>query len=131
MLVDSPLLLYIDVRHLNFLPSLLTIGEAWDLGPLYTTAEDLTPVRDESAKQVSQNHRTYVPIREPEVPIQTVEPVAAKSVNSLEVETDQEGKEMVTRRKMVLSHFVPNVNPSGQQQPPLVTQTPPPAPACT
>ena len=33
LLVDSPLLSYIDVRHPNFLPSDLTVGEARDLGP--------------------------------------------------------------------------------------------------
>ena len=33
LLVDSPLLSYIDVRHENFLPPQLTIGEAHDLDP--------------------------------------------------------------------------------------------------
>ena len=32
LLVDSPLLSYIDVRHSNFLPPKLTVGEARDLG---------------------------------------------------------------------------------------------------
>lgn len=48
--VDSPLLSYIDVLHANFLPTPLTTGEAQDLSPRYTTTDELTPIRDESAK---------------------------------------------------------------------------------
>ena len=33
LLVDNPLLSYIDIRHPNFLPPNLTVGEAQDLGP--------------------------------------------------------------------------------------------------
>ena len=33
LLVDSPLLSYIDVQHANFLPPRLTVGKARDLGP--------------------------------------------------------------------------------------------------
>ena len=53
LLVDNPLLSYTDVRHANFLPPSLTIGEAQDLGPRYITAKDLAPVRDKSAERVS------------------------------------------------------------------------------
>ena len=53
LLVDSLLLSYIDVQHANFLPPFLTVGEARDLGPRYTTMEDCAPVRDESAELVS------------------------------------------------------------------------------
>ena len=53
LLVDSPLLSYIDVRHANLLPPFLTIGEARDLGPRYITADELAPVRDASANLVS------------------------------------------------------------------------------
>ena len=52
--VDSPLLSYVDVQNANFLPPSLTTGEGVDLGPHYTTAKDLDPIRDESAEQVSQ-----------------------------------------------------------------------------
>ena len=44
LLVDNPLFSYIDIRHANFLPPSLTIGEARDLSPRYTTAEDRAPV---------------------------------------------------------------------------------------
>ena len=54
LLVDSPLLSYIDVRHANFLPPRLTVGEAHDLGPRYTCSDKLAPIRDESAKCVSR-----------------------------------------------------------------------------
>ena len=55
LLMDSPLLSYIDVQHANFLLPSLTIGEARDLSPRYTIAEDLALLRDESAKRVSQS----------------------------------------------------------------------------
>ena len=45
LLVDSPLLSYIDVRHVNFLAPRLTVGEARDLGPCYTCSDELTPIR--------------------------------------------------------------------------------------
>lgn len=44
LLVDSPLLSYIDVRHPNFLPPRFTIGEADDLGPRYVCADELASV---------------------------------------------------------------------------------------
>ena len=66
LLVDSPLLSYIDVRHANFLPPFLTIGEAWDLDLRYTTTEDFASVRDESAKRMSQNRKVHVHVEEPE-----------------------------------------------------------------
>ena len=54
--VDIPLLSYIDVWHANFLPPppSLTTNEARDLGPRYTTVEDLASIRDESAERVSK-----------------------------------------------------------------------------
>ena len=84
------------MRHPHFLPSNLTVGEAKDLGPRYTTVEDLVPVRDASAEQVSQNHRVHMPVRELDTPIWVVEPAAEEPVNSSEAEFDQ-GEEMVTK----------------------------------
>ena len=55
LLLDSPLLSYIDVRHANFLPLKLTSGEAWDLGLRYITTDNLAPIRDESAERVFQS----------------------------------------------------------------------------
>ena len=39
LLVDNPLLSYIDMQYAGFLPPQLTVGEARDLGPRYTTAD--------------------------------------------------------------------------------------------
>ena len=57
LLVDSPFLSYIDVRHANFLPPRLTVGEAHDLGPHYTCSDELAPIKDESAERVSHRRR--------------------------------------------------------------------------
>ena len=54
LLVDSPLLSYIDVRHANFLPPKFTVGEARELGRRYTCLDELAPLWDESAKHVSR-----------------------------------------------------------------------------
>ena len=57
LLVDSPFLSYIDVRHANFLPPRLTVGEAHDLGPHNTCSDELAPIKDESAERVSRRRR--------------------------------------------------------------------------
>ena len=72
--MDSPLLSYIDIWHANFLPPSLTLGEAWDLGPQYTTREDRAPVRDELAEHVSQSRKVHVPVEKSKAPAQPVEP---------------------------------------------------------
>ena len=53
LLDESPLLSYIDVKHVNFLPLRLTVGEAHDLGPWYTCSDELARIRDELAECVS------------------------------------------------------------------------------
>ena len=53
LIVDSPLLSYIDVRHANFLPPNFTVDEARDLGPQYTCSDELAPIKDESAEVTS------------------------------------------------------------------------------
>ena len=57
LLVDSPLLSYIDVRYANFLPPKLTTGEARDFGRRFTCSDELAPLRDESAEWVSRRLR--------------------------------------------------------------------------
>ena len=110
LLVDSPFLSYIDVRHANFLPSRLMVGEARDLGPRYTCSDELAPIRDESTKRVSRRRRELAhqqveqgnpPPAEPKVLVQEEE-AAAESVHSSGAES-----EMVTRRVMSISHFMP------------------------
>ena len=81
LLVDSPLLLYIDVRHANLLPPSLMVGEARDLGLRYTTADSLAPIRDALVDLVSQSCRVHIPVEELEALIQVAEPIAAESIN--------------------------------------------------
>jgi len=105
LLVDSAFLSYIDVRHANFLPSFLTVGEAWDLGPRYTIAEDLEPVRDQSAKRISQSRKVHIPVEEPKAQARIAEPEVA--------EADQDA-EMVSRQKMTVDQFLPDTRPMAQ-----------------
>ena len=63
LLVDSPLLSYIDVRHSNFLPPNLTVGEARDLDPRLVKAESLVPMRDASTDSVFQGCAVHSPLR--------------------------------------------------------------------
>ena len=117
LLVDSPLLSYIDIRYANFLPPKLTVGEARNLGPRYNCSDELAPIGDESAERVSRRRRELVhqqveqenpPLAEPEAPTQEEEAVA-KSVHSSGAES-----EMVTRRVMTISRFVPGTQTSEQ-----------------
>ena len=95
LLVDSPLLSYIDVRHANFfLPSLI-VSEARDLSFRYTIAEDCASMRDESAERVSQSRKVHVPVGEPEAPTQPAEPEEAAKA--------RQDTEMVTRQKMTVN----------------------------
>ena len=57
LLVNNPLLSYIDVRHANFLPPRFTVGEARDLGWWYTSSNELAPLQDKLVERVSQRLR--------------------------------------------------------------------------
>ena len=57
LLVDSPLLSYIEVRYANFLPSKLTTGEAREFEKRYTCSDELAPLRDESVERMSRRLR--------------------------------------------------------------------------
>ena len=113
LLVDSPLHSYINVRHANFFPLRLIVGEARDLGPRYTCSDELSPIWDESAECVSQRRReqAHVPVQpkapiqpkvtietkdlvEPEAPVQGAKEAATESISS-DIESDQ-GEDMVT-----------------------------------
>lgn len=118
---------YIYVRHANLLPFQLTVCEAWDLGPQYITLEDLTPVRDASAKLVSKSRGVHVPVEEPEAQVPAAEPVAAKSVNLSGAEANLE-EEMVTRRTLTIDWFLPGGRLAAQpQKTPGKDRTPPPS----
>jgi len=66
LLVDRPLLSYIDVRHANFLLLRFIVGEARELGRRYTCSDELTPLRDESMECVSRRLRelAHKPVQE-------------------------------------------------------------------
>ena len=128
LLVDSPLLSYIDVRNSSFLPKRFSVGEARDLGPRYICSDERQPLRDESAERVSRalRERAHQQIEQqdpaqPEVPEEAEEPAqavrdaAAEQVDSSGTESDQ-GREMVTRRAMTIGRFVAGAGPAGPQQ---------------
>ena len=122
LIVDSPLLSYIDVRHVNFLPPNFTVGEARDLDPRYTCSNELAPIRDESAVAASKYlweraHKAVqreVVTAEPENPIQVAAQEAAKSSDSSQTHSVPE--DMVTRKTLTISRFIPGVSQAIQQQ---------------
>ena len=115
LLVDNPLLSYIDIRHANFLPPSLTASEARDLGPRYTTAKDLAPVWDKSTEHVSQSRKVHVPVEELDTLAHIAEPEVAEANQDVA---------MVTKRKMTINRFLRDTHPMAQPQ--SGDRTPPP-----
>ena len=115
LLVDGPLLSYIDICHPNFLPPNL-VDNARDLGPRLTKVESLVLVRDASANTIFQDHSVHKPVKEAGAAVQLAEQVEVESINSFEVEADQEKGNMVTRRTMTMERFIPSARPLAQQQ---------------
>ena len=122
LLVDSPLLSYIDVRHANFLPLRLIVGEAKELGKRYTCSDELAPLRDEFAEHVSRHLRELaheaiheVPVQElahPEDPVELEAPVEeaeqfAIDVTDLSATDSFPHEDMVTRKTTTIDCFVP------------------------
>ncbi|KAL0013011.1 hypothetical protein SO802_000080 [Lithocarpus litseifolius] len=127
LLVDSPLLSYIDVRHANFLPPSLTVGEARDIGPRYITADDLPPVRDESAERVSRllRERAHVPVEQGNTESEIPQTHIAEGIR-----TTTPADEMVTRKTLTVDRFLPGPRQQGQQQQARARdRSPPPPPA--
>ena len=127
LLVDNPLLSYIDVQYANFLPPKLTTGEARDFGWCFTCSDELAPLRDESAERVSRRLRELAheaiqqegPVQEqpqpknpPAEPQQPVVEAAALSAEAI-----QPGGRMVSRRVMTLDRFVPGAQQPNQPPP--------------
>ena len=133
LLVDSPLLSYIDVRYANFLPPKLTTGEAREFGKHYTCSNELAPLRDESAERVSRRlgelaHETIQEealVQEPAHPENPVEPKApiAKAEHLVLEAIDLSatdtllGEDMVTRKVMTIDRFLPGVQQATQPPP--------------
>ena len=84
LLVNNPLLSYIDVQHANFLSPKFTAGEARELDWQYTCSDKLAPLRDESVERVSQHLRelAHVPVEE-KAPVQE-EPTQPEEPDELE-----------------------------------------------
>ena len=127
LLVDSPLLSYIDVRYVNFLLPKLTTGEAREFGRRFTCSDELAPLRDESAEQVSRRLREIAheaiqqedqvqeqpnPENPPAEPQQQVIEAAA-----LLAEAIQPGGRMVSRKVMTIDRFVPGARQPNQPPP--------------
>ena len=116
LLVDSPLLSYIDVRYVNFLPSKLTTGEAREFGRRFTCSDELAPLQDESAERVSRclRERAHETIQqEDQVPEQLdpENPAAEPQQQVIEAaallaEAIQPGGRMVSRKVMTIDRFV-------------------------
>ena len=122
LLVDSPLLSYIDVRHTNFLPPKLTIGEAREFGKRYTYSDELAPLLDEFAERVSRRLRelAHEAVQEkalvqgpahPKNPVELEAPVEeaehfAIDVTNLSATDSILGEDMVTRKTMTIDRFV-------------------------
>ena len=113
LLVDSPLLSYIDVRYMNLLPPKLTTGEAREFGRRYTCSDELAPLRDESAERVSRRLRELAheaiqqegPVQEqaqPENPAAGPEQPAIEAT-ALSAEDTQPDENMVSRKVMTRS----------------------------
>ncbi|XP_075670269.1 uncharacterized protein LOC142640050 [Castanea sativa] len=120
LLVDSPLLSYIDVQYKKFLPPALTTRDARELGPRYTTADDIALVRDASAERVSQNRRRHEAIEQPENAAPIAEERAAEPAGTSGTKSDLRG-EMVKRREMTFARFIPGARPVAPPQPPKRT----------
>ena len=124
LLVDSPLLSYIDVRHTNFLPPKLTIGEAREFGKRYTCSDELAPLQDQSAERMSQRLQELAheaiqekalvqgpahpenPV-EPEAPVEEAEHLAV-DVTNLSATDPLLDEDMVTRKTLTIDRFVPD-----------------------
>jgi len=127
LLVDSPLLSYIDVRYVNFLPPNLTTGEAREFGPRYTCSDEQAPLRDESAEQASRRLRelAHAPVQQEEQaqeqPIPE-NPAAVPHQQAIEAaallsEAVRSSREMVSRKVMTIDRFVPGARQPTQPLP--------------
>lgn len=122
VLVDSPLLSYIDVRHTNFLPPNFIVGEARYISRGYTCSDELAPIRDEIAEVVSRYlwERAHGAIQHEVVPVEPKAP--AQEAKQEVVESSDFSKmhsvrneEMVTHKTLTVSHFIPGASQTVQQ----------------
>ena len=127
LLVDSPLLSYIDVWYVNFLPPKLTTGEAREFVRRFTCSDELAPLRDESVERASRRLREIAheaiqqedqvqqqpdPENPATVPQQQVIEAAALLAKAI-----QPGGRMVSRKVMTIDRFVPGARQPNQPPP--------------
>ena len=138
LIVDSPLLSYIDVRYVNFLPPSLTTGEAREFGRRFTRADELAPLRDESAEKASRRIRelAHEAVQQGQAQGQPV-PENPAAVNQQQVieaaallaRAAQPKGKMVSRKVLTVERFVPGARQSNQPPPPQGRgQVPQPSP---
>lgn len=65
LIVDSPLLLYVQICLPRFLPKSLIVGEARERGPWFIIEGSLMPVRDGSTNLVFHGRAEHIPIEDP------------------------------------------------------------------
>ena len=138
LLVDSPLLSYIDIQY-NFLPPKLTTGEARKFGKRYTCSDKLALLRDESAERVSwclrelaheaiQQEALVQEQAQPENPVVEPEHLALEATVMSTADTNP-GENMVARKVMTIDRFVPGARQPSQPPPSQGRgQVPPPPP---
>ena len=112
LLVDSPLFSYIDVRHVNFLPLSITVGETCDLNPRYTYSDELAPIRDKSAKVASRHLQecTHEAVQREAIQAKPANPVQVATESSDSSRTHSAPEDMVTRRTLTVSRFIPGAS---------------------
>ena len=124
MLVDNPLLSYIDVRYTNFLPPKVTTDEVREFGQRYTCSDELAPLQDQSAERMSQRLQELAheaiqekalvqgpahpenPV-EPEAPVEEAEHLAV-DVTNLSATDPLLDEDMVTRKTLTIDRFIPD-----------------------
>ena len=112
LIVDSPLLSYIDVQHTNFLPPNFTVGETRDLGPRYTCSDEFAPIRYASVETASRylRERAHEAVQREVVPAEPENPVQVAAESSDSSRKHSVHEDMVTRRTLTISRFIPRAS---------------------
>lgn len=97
LLVNNPVLSYIDVQHPNFLPPNLAVGEARNLGPRLVRPDLLVPEKDASVDSIFQGCAVHIPVEETRVEVRSADQEEVELKNSSGAEVEQTEDEMVVR----------------------------------
>ena len=99
--VGSPLLLYLDVRLLGFLPKGLTFEEARHLGPQLVRHDSLEPIQDGSRDTVFQGRAEDIPMEAPILGDPNEEGSVTKETNPI---LPNSAERIVQKWSMALDH---------------------------